>query len=60
MKKRARKWETLEAVIEETWTMLKRGAARYNDPFHWPALGTTASTPAPARTTLLRAPVMIS
>jgi hypothetical protein len=54
MKKRVRKWETLDAVIEEIWTMLKRGAARYNDPFHWPAMGTTANEGSRMRTVILR------
>lgn len=54
MKKRAGKWETLDAILEETWNMLKRGAARYNDPFHWPALGTMARQGSSVRTVILR------
>lgn len=54
MKKRTRKWDTLDAVLEETWTMLKRGVSRFNDPFHWPVLGTTANQNSRLRTVILR------
>ena len=48
------KWDTLDNVLNEIWKMLERGAARFNDPFHWPALGTTARDGASLRTVILR------
>ena len=38
--KKEQKWHTLEGVLNEIWQMLQRGANRFNDPFHWPVLGT--------------------
>jgi hypothetical protein len=54
MKKKAEKWDTLDAVLENIWTMLMRGANRSDDPFHWPALGTTAKAGCRMRTVILR------
>jgi len=41
MRKKSKKWDTLDGVLKEIWKMLDRGAANYHDPFHWPVLGTT-------------------
>ena len=41
MKKTQGKPDTLEGVLNEIWTMLKRGVTSSYDPFHWPVLGTT-------------------
>jgi pyridoxamine 5'-phosphate oxidase len=54
MKKKEAKRNTLEGVLNEAWTMLKRGAQRFNDPFHWPVLGTTGEGGASLRTVILR------
>ena len=54
MKKRQGKWDTLDAVLKKAWTMLARGANRFNDPFHWPVLGTTATDGSRLRTVILR------
>lgn len=54
MKKRPGKWATLDAVLKETWTMLKRGVTHFNDPFHWPVLGTTGTDGSSLRTVILR------
>ena len=54
MKKPGAKWHTLEGVLQDAWAMLMRGAARFNDPFHWPALGTTAKQGVRQRTVILR------
>ncbi len=54
MKKRRRKWDTLEGVLREVCTMLKHGVARFNDPFHWPVLGTTGKDGSSLRTVILR------
>jgi len=54
MKKTGAKWHTLEGVLQDAWAMLMRGAARFNDPFHWPALGTSAKEGVRQRTVILR------
>ncbi len=54
MKQKAGKWDTLEAVLNEVWSMLARGVTRYNDPFHWPVLGTTGTDGGRPRTVILR------
>ena len=54
MMKKKEKWDTLDGVLNEVWTMLKRGATRYNDPFHWPVLGTTGENGCSLRTVILR------
>jgi pyridoxamine 5'-phosphate oxidase len=46
--------DTLEGVLQEVWKMLKRGAVRFNDPFHRPALGTTGENGPGLRTVILR------
>ena len=49
-----KKWETLEGVLDEVWVMLKRGAANFRDPFHWPVLGTVGEDGPSLRTVILR------
>jgi pyridoxamine 5'-phosphate oxidase len=46
--------DTLEGVLQEAWKMLKRGAVRFNDPFHRPVLGTTGEDDPGLRTVILR------
>jgi hypothetical protein len=48
------KWDNLDNVLNEVWAMLKRGATRFNDPFHWPVLGTTIGNECRMRTVILR------
>ena len=48
------KWDTLNTVLNEVWAMLKRGATRFNDPFHWPVLGTMGEDGCRLRTVILR------
>ena len=54
MRKKHAKWDTLDDVLNEIWKMLGRGAVRFKDPFHWPALGTTAEDGVSLRTVILR------
>ena len=54
MRKKEGKWNTLDGVLNESWKMLSRGAAHFNDPFHWPVLGTTAKEGASLRCVILR------
>ena len=54
MKNAQGKWDTLEGVLNEIWTMLKRGVARSHDPFHWPVLGTSGKNGCSLRTVILR------
>jgi len=54
MRRKEKKWDTLDGVLNEIWEMLRRGASRFNDPFHWPALGTTAEDGVSLRTVILR------
>ena len=54
MKRKEGKWDTLEGVLNEIWKMLQRGANRYNDPFHWPVLGTVGKDGSSLRTVILR------
>jgi len=54
MKRRQEKWDTLEGVLNETWTMLKRGVAGAYDPFHCPVLGTIGKNDCSMRTVILR------
>ena len=54
MKNKKGKWNTLDEILNEAWTMLKRGVTRFNDPFHWPVLGTTAKDGCSLRTVILR------
>jgi hypothetical protein len=54
MKKRKGKWDTLDGVLKEVFKMLERGVAHFNDPFHWPVLGTTGEEGCSLRTVILR------
>jgi pyridoxamine 5'-phosphate oxidase len=54
MKKKKGKWDTLDGILNEVWTMLKRGVTDFNDPFHWPVLGTTGKDGCSLRTVILR------
>ena len=47
-------WKTLDSILKEGWNMLSRGAARFNDPFHWPVLGTTGKKGVSLRCVILR------
>ena len=46
--------DTFDGVLNEVWTMLKRGVTHFNDPFHWPVLGTTGKEGCNLRTVILR------
>ena len=46
--------DTLDGVLNEVWTMLKRGATHSDDPFHYPVLGTTGKDGCNLRTVILR------
>ena len=46
--------DSLDGVLNEIWAMLKRGAARFDDPFHCPVLGTTGKHGCNLRTVILR------
>lgn len=54
MRRKEKKWDTLDGVLNQIWKMLERGVHRFNDPFHWPALGTTAVGGVSLRTVILR------
>ena len=54
MRKTQGKRDTLEGVLNEIWTMLKRGVTRSYDPFHWPVLGTTGKDDCSLRSVILR------
>ena len=54
MKLKKGKWDSLDGVLNEVWTMLKRGVTRFNDPFHWPVLGTIGKDGCNLRTVILR------
>ncbi len=54
MWKRKEKWDTLDAVLDGSWTLITRGANRFNDPLHWPVLGTTGARGSSLRTVILR------
>jgi hypothetical protein len=54
MKKKRGKGDTLDWVLDEVWKMLKRGVTHFNDPFHWPVLGTTGKDGCSLRTVILR------
>ncbi len=54
MLKKTGKWDTLNAVLEETWSMLRNGVNRPDDPFHWPVLGTAVMEGSRLRTVILR------
>jgi pyridoxamine 5'-phosphate oxidase len=46
--------ETLEEILHQVWHMLQRGVTHFNDPFHWPVLGTTGNRGSSLRTVILR------
>ena len=50
----AEKGEELEKILSGIWKMLQRGAARFNDPFHGPILGTIGHEGSSLRTVILR------
>jgi len=52
--KKKEKWDTLDGILNEVWTMLERGITDFNDPFHWPVLGTTGRDGCSLRTVILR------
>ncbi|MGD8523389.1 MAG: pyridoxamine 5'-phosphate oxidase family protein [Desulfobacterales bacterium] len=54
LRRNEKKWDTLDGVLNEIWKMLARGASRFNDPFHWPALGTTSEDGVSLRKVILR------
>jgi len=54
MRKKEGKWKTLDGVLKEIWKMLNRGATHYNDPFHWPVLGTAGKEGPSLRCVILR------
>ena len=54
MRKKKAKWDTLDGVLKEIWKMLTRGVTHFNDPFHWPVLGTSGSDGSSLRTVILR------
>ena len=54
MKKTERTTDTLEGVLDDAWELLKRGAGRGDDPFHWPVLGTAGQQGCNLRTVILR------
>ena len=54
MEKKSGKWKTLDGVLEKIWRMLERGATHYNDPFHWPVLGTGGKEGTGMRCVILR------
>ena len=47
-------WNTLDGVLNLSWQMLNRGATHFNDPFHWPVLGTTSKEGPSLRCVILR------
>lgn len=54
MRKKKAQWDALDGILEDVWKMLDRGVTHFNDPFHWPVLGTTASNGSSLRTVILR------
>ena len=54
MRKKSGKWDTRDGVLNEIWKMLNRGVNRFNDPFHWPVLGTMGKDGCSLRTVILR------
>ncbi len=54
MKKKKEKWDSLDAVLEQTWIMLRNGVNWPDDPFHWPVLGTAVTEGSRLRTVILR------
>ncbi|MCP4751695.1 MAG: pyridoxamine-phosphate oxidase [Proteobacteria bacterium] len=58
MKKKTGKWETLEGILNEVWSMLEHGATDFNDPFHWPVLGTVGRDGCQQRSVVFRQLIM--
>jgi hypothetical protein len=54
MKRKKGKLDTLDGVLDKVWSMLKRGAERSDNPFHWPVLGTSGDGGCNMRTVVLR------
>jgi hypothetical protein len=54
MKIKNEKCDTLDCVLDKIWLMLEHGASDPDDPFHWPALGTTSIEGCNLRTVILR------
>ncbi|MBW2624473.1 MAG: pyridoxamine 5'-phosphate oxidase family protein, partial [Deltaproteobacteria bacterium] len=54
MRKKKAARETLDTVLNDIWKMLEQGASRFNDPFHWPVLGTRGEHGNSLRTVILR------
>jgi hypothetical protein len=54
MGKKEATWDTLDDVLEGIWQMLDRGVSDYQDPFHWPVLGTTGAKGPELRCVILR------
>ncbi len=48
------KWDTLNAILDAIWAMLRRGVTHANDPFHCPVLGTNGKNGCSLRTVILR------
>ena len=44
----------LNKKLNEAWTMLEQGVSNFNDPFHWPILGTRGNQGCHQRTVILR------
>jgi len=55
MSKKKDNRDTLDGVLSESWKMLRRGADHFNDPFHWPVLGTIGKEGVSLRSVILRA-----
>ena len=51
---RRKKWGTLDGALNEAWSMLKRGATHFNDPFHLAVLGTVGEHGSSLRMVILR------
>ena len=54
MIKSKEKWDSLEGILEGIWSMLTKGAKGFNDPFHWPVLGTLGQCCCSQRSVILR------
>ena len=54
MSKKEGSWKSLDKVLNACWKMLSRGADHFNDPFHWPVLGTTGKEGISLRCVILR------
>lgn len=44
----------LQTVLLDIWKLLEKGAKSFNDPYHWPALGTNNEQGCNLRTVILR------